>query len=72
MKEKIDFWRKTMQNKKVGAIAVKSIALIVMFGTPWHAIAQDAKAAYPNMAPLERYLMEDRNSENRAGAERGT
>jgi hypothetical protein len=53
----------TMQNKKVGAIVVKSIASIVMFGTAWHATAQDAKAAYPNMAPLERYLMEDRGAE---------
>jgi hypothetical protein len=52
-----------MQNKKVGAIVVNSIALIVMFGTAWHATAQDAKAAYPNMAPLERYLMEDRGAE---------
>jgi hypothetical protein len=52
-----------MQNKKVGAIVVNSIALIVMFGTAWHAIAQDEKAAYPNMAPLERYLMEDRGGE---------
>jgi hypothetical protein len=52
-----------MQNKKVGAIVVNSIALIVMLGTAWHAIAQDAKAAYPNMAPLERYLMEDRGAE---------
>jgi hypothetical protein len=52
-----------MQNKKVVAIVVNSIVLIVMFGTAWHAIAQDAKAAYPNMAPLERYLMEDRGAE---------
>jgi hypothetical protein len=52
-----------MQNKKVGAIVVNSIALIVMLGTAWHAIAQDEKAAYPNMAPLERYLMEDRGAE---------
>jgi hypothetical protein len=52
-----------MQNKKVGAIVVKSIASIVMLGTAWHATAQDAKAAYPNMAPLERYLMEDRGTE---------
>jgi hypothetical protein len=52
-----------MQNRKVGAIVVNSIALIVMFGTSWHATAQDAKAGYPNMAPLERYLMEDRGAE---------
>ena len=52
-----------MQNKKVGAIVVNSIALIVMLGTAGHAIAQDEKAAYPNMAPLERYLIEDRGAE---------
>jgi hypothetical protein len=52
-----------MQKKIVGAIVVNSIALMVIFGTARHAIAQDAKAAYPNMAPLERYLMEDRGAE---------
>jgi len=51
-----------MQGRKFGTIA-ESIALIVMLGTSWHAIAQDAKAAYPSMAPVEQYLMEDRNSE---------
>jgi len=52
-----------MQREKVGSIAASSIALVVMFATAWHAAAQDAKAKYPSMAPLDQYLMEDRNSE---------
>jgi hypothetical protein len=34
-----------------------------MLGSAWYAIAQDAQTAYPSMAPLEQYLMEDRSSE---------
>src|SRR6516162_7019468 len=54
--------RETM---KIGAIAIalKTIATVFMLGTAWHAMAQDAKASYPSMAPVEQYLMEDRNSE---------
>jgi hypothetical protein len=53
-----------MQREKVGSIAASSIALAVMFATAWHATAQNATAAtYPSMAPLDQYLMEDRNSE---------
>ena len=52
-----------MQGKRVGAIAVSSIALAVMLGAAWHATAQNAKALYPSMAPLDQYLMEDRGSE---------
>ncbi len=52
-----------MQGKKVGAIAMKSIALVVMLGAAWHAIAQNAKTPYPSMAPVDQYLMEDRSSE---------
>src|SRR5690349_8244308 len=51
-----------MQTKK-GAFAVKSFALVIMLGTVWHAMAQDAKTPYPAMAPLDQYLMEDRSSE---------
>jgi hypothetical protein len=54
---------KPVSRKKVGTIAVTSVALAIMFGTARQVIAQDAKAAYPTMAPVERYLMEDRNSE---------
>jgi len=42
---------------------VKRIALVFMLGAALHAIAQDAKTPYPSMAPLDQYLMEDRNSE---------
>lgn len=52
-----------MQGKKAGAIAGKSIAVVIMLGTAWHATAQDAKAPYPSMAPVDQYLMEDRGSE---------
>jgi hypothetical protein len=52
-----------MQNKKVGTILVNSIALIVMFGTTLRVTAQDAKATYSSMAPLDQYLMEDAGSE---------
>ena len=36
--------------------------LAVALGGGWHAQAQDAKAPYPSMAPVEQYLME-RNGE---------
>jgi hypothetical protein len=51
---------KTMREKNVVAIAV---AAVVLLGAAWHVIAQDAKAPYPSMAPLDQYLMEDRSSE---------
>jgi hypothetical protein len=55
--------RKTVSLRKTGTIVVKSVALAVMFGTAWQVMAQDVKAAYPSMAPIEQYLMADRNSE---------
>jgi len=51
------------EKTRVGTFAVKSIALAFMLGAALHAIAQDANTPYPNMAPLDQYLMEDRNSE---------
>ena len=39
------------------------IALAVLFVAPWPATAQDAKTHYLAMAPLEQYLMPDRNEE---------
>ena len=52
-----------MLGLKTGAIAMKSIALAFMLGTAWHAMAQDAKALYPSMAPVDQYLMADRSAE---------
>jgi hypothetical protein len=34
------------------------IALVVVLSAAWQAQAQDAKAPYPHMAPLDQYLME--------------
>ena len=51
-----------MRKKKIGAIAIKSLALLFVLGTAHQAIAQDAKTAYPSMAPIEQYLM-DRTAE---------
>lgn len=50
-----------MMGKILRRIAVRSCALIIMFGTACH--GQDAKAPYPTMAPIEQYLMADRNAE---------
>ena len=52
-----------MRGMKAGAIAIKGIALSLLLGTAWQAIAQDAKTPYPNMAPVDQYLMEDREAE---------
>jgi len=52
-----------MQGMKAGAIAMKGIALGLLLGTAWQAIAQDAKTPYPSMAPIDQYLMENRDSE---------
>jgi len=52
-----------MREKKVGAIAIKSFALLVVLGTAYLAMAQDAKTPYPKMAPIEQYLMTDQGAE---------
>src|SRR6202051_2071375 len=51
-----------MRKQKVGAIAIESFALLVVFGTAYQAMAQDAKQPDATMAPLEQYLM-DRDAE---------
>jgi len=38
-------------------------ALILALAAPWGTPGQDSKSPYPSMAPLERYLMPDRNAE---------
>jgi len=52
-----------MRKKKVGTIAIKSFALLVVLGMAYQAMAQDAPAPYPNMAPIDQYLMTDRDAE---------
>jgi hypothetical protein len=50
-------------HKKMGAIATKSFALLVVLGPAYQAMAQNAATPYPNMAPIEQYLMTDQGAE---------
>jgi hypothetical protein len=52
-----------MRRNKYCAIAMRSVALVVLLGAGWDARAQDAKVLYPDMAPVDQYLMADRNQE---------
>ena len=51
-----------MWQKKAGAIVSRSFALLVVLGTAYQAMPQDAKTPYPKMAPIGQYLM-DRTAE---------
>jgi hypothetical protein len=44
-------------------IQAKSLTLAVLLAAPWQGQGQSAKALYPSMAPLEQYLIADRNAE---------
>jgi hypothetical protein len=52
-----------MRQNSISAFAMQSIALVVVLGTTWLVIAQEAKTPYPSMAPVDQYLMADRDSE---------
>ena len=57
-----------MRKKKVGAIGIKSFAMLAVLGTAYlgtanQAMAQEAKTPYPNMAPVDQYLMTDQAAE---------
>ena len=52
-----------MKRNTVKMIALPCFGLALALGAARHAHAQDAKTPYPSMAPLEQYLMEDRNAE---------
>lgn len=51
-----------MNGNTLRTIALGSFALVAVLTAPWPAQAQEAKAPYPTMAPLEQYRME-RNAE---------
>ena len=51
-----------MNAKKFAVVASLIVALIFAFGAPWQMQAQENKTPYPNMAPLDQYLM-DRDAE---------
>src|SRR3984957_16883926 len=53
----------SMKRMILRTIAVKSFALVFALSVAWQAQAQDAKTQYPSMAPLNQYLMVDRNAE---------
>ena len=53
---------KTMGKNRGGLVAITGFAVLVALGTAHLAKAQDAATAYPNMAPVEQYLM-DRTAE---------
>jgi hypothetical protein len=51
-----------MRKKKVGAIAIKGLALLVALSAAHQAMAQDPATPYSSMAPIGQYLM-DRTAE---------
>jgi len=53
----------SMKQQTFRMIKAKSFALVVLLGLAWQAQGQDAKTRYPSMAPLEQYLIVDRNAE---------
>jgi len=52
-----------MNPKTIRTIALAIFALVFVLIVAWSAQAQDAKAPYPTMAPLQQYLIPDRNAE---------
>lgn len=52
-----------MRRKRVPTKALGCIAAFLMFASAWPVKAQEAKTRYPAMAPLEQYMMPDRNEE---------
>jgi len=52
-----------MRLTKVSAIAINGLALLVVLGTMYRAMPQDVATSYPKMAPIEQYLMTDRDAE---------
>jgi hypothetical protein len=47
-----------MMRKTLRTNALGTFALVALLVAAWQAQAQDAKTPYPNMAPLDQYLME--------------
>jgi hypothetical protein len=49
---------RALGNQRSRPCRLTSFALVIMLAAWWPAQAQDAKTPYPNMAPLDQYLME--------------
>lgn len=52
-----------MQRRILTVGSLTAIAFAVLLGVVWRAHAQDVKAPYSTMAPIEQYLMSDRGAE---------
>jgi hypothetical protein len=52
-----------MKREIIGAITVPVFVVAVVLSAAWPAQSQDAKTPYRSMAPVEQYMMTDRNSE---------
>ena len=52
-----------MKRETVRKMILPAIVLAVMLSAAWPGQAQDPRSTYPNMAPIEQYLMTDRNAE---------
>jgi hypothetical protein len=52
-----------MRENKIGPIVIKSFALLLVLAIANQAMAQDAKTRYSKMAPVDEYLMADREAE---------
>src|SRR6202047_2067997 len=52
-----------MSRKTFRAIACLSFAPILVLNAAWQARAQDRQMLYPSMAPIEQYLITDRDTE---------
>jgi len=44
-------------------MAINGLALLVVLGTAYQAMAQDVATPYPKLAPIEQYLMTDQGAE---------
>jgi hypothetical protein len=52
-----------MNWKTPKTIVFRSFALVAVLGAAWMAQAQGVKTPYPSMAPIDQYLIADRNAE---------
>jgi hypothetical protein len=52
-----------MRKMNSGAVAIKSFALLAVLATAHLAMAQESTTAFPNMAPIDQYLMTDQSAE---------
>jgi hypothetical protein len=53
----------TIQGRMMKAIILGASLVAALLSTSWLAQSQDLTASYPKMAPIDRYLMPDRNAE---------